>query len=272
MILFPNAKINIGLFILDKRSDGFHEIETIMCPVPIFDILEIYTAETFSYHQTGIHIPNDGEKGLCERAYDLMKKKFKIGAVSIHLRKQIPVGAGLGGGSADATFTLLVLNELFGLNLSQAALSELAAELGSDCPFFVKNETSLATGRGEMLSPLPLDTSGLQIILLNPNIHMGTAEAYANTTPFQRARSLEKLTQIPICDWNDFAVNDFQAYTLKTHPQMKGDFELLEKLGASYISLSGSGSSFFGLFENNLPTITEGFNAKILHQGPLSLK
>lgn len=248
MILYPNAKINLGLRILRKREDGFHDIESIMIPVPIYDILELSASEEFSYIQTGIDIPSDGSLGLVESAYMLMKNRFGIGPVAIHLRKQIPIGAGLGGGSADAAFTLKGLNEWFDLGLSTETLEHLAAGLGSDCPFFITNQPALATGRGEQLHPMNVNLSGLYIAIYNPGIHVSTALAYGSIIPNPTNSIGHQMKALH--EWQAYYVNDFEKPVTLIHPEISLGIEYLIGEGAIYAAMSGSGSSYIGIFEN----------------------
>jgi len=266
MILYPNAKINIGLRILRKRDDGFHDIESIMIPVPIYDIIEISASEDFSYIQTGIDIPSDGSLGLVERAYILMKNRYGIGPLAIHLRKQIPIGAGLGGGSADAAFTLKGLNEWFDLGLPTETLEHLAAELGSDCPFFIANQPALATGRGEQLHPMNVNLSGLYIAIYNPGIHVSTVSAYGSIVPNPRHSIDHQIKALG--EWQAYYVNDFEKPVTLLHPEISEGIEDLIQKGAIYAAMSGSGSSYLGIFENPpLNLTTKG----LLYVGPVSL-
>jgi 4-diphosphocytidyl-2-C-methyl-D-erythritol kinase len=179
MIIFPQAKINIGLHVLNKRPDGYHEVETCMLSVPLFDILEILPAEEFSFKQSGLHVDSEPSSNLCVKAYDLVKQTYNCPPVYMHLRKQIPMGAGLGGGSSDAAHVINGLNQLFELNIPIQEREYLAAQLGSDCPFFIGGTPKIATGRGEILHDISVDLSGYHIKLIYPTIHVGTAEAYA---------------------------------------------------------------------------------------------
>jgi 4-diphosphocytidyl-2-C-methyl-D-erythritol kinase len=251
MILFPPAKINLGLNILRKREDGYHDIDTCMVEIPFTDILEVTKADSFEFLQTGITISGAGGKNLCEKAYDLLKNEFDIGPVRIHLRKQIPVGAGLGGGSADATYTLLALNELFHLELSYQKLKQLASQLGSDCPFFVEGLTQIAQGRGEVLSPVELDLSNVSLVLLNPGIHVGTKEAYDGVSVSEDVIAVEEIIQKPLGQWRELLKNDFESSVFLRHPEIKTLKEALYESGAIYASMSGSGSSVFGLFTSD---------------------
>ena len=251
MILFPPAKINLGLNILRKREDGYHDIDTCMVEIPFTDILEVTKADSFEFLQTGITISGAGGKNLCEKAYDLLKNEFDIGPVRIHLRKQIPVGAGLGGGSADATYTLLALNELFHLELSNQKLKQLASQLGSDCPFFVEGLPQIAQGRGEILSQVELDLSNVFLVLLNPGIHVGTKEAYDGVSVSEDVIAVEEIIQKPLGQWRELLKNDFESSVFLRHPEIKTLKEALYESGAIYASMSGSGSSVFGLFTSD---------------------
>ena len=231
---------------LCKRPDGYHEIETIMLPVPIYDILEIVPTESFEYKSYGLAIPDDGNLSLVENAYQLMHENYGIGPVGIHLKKQIPIGAGLGGGSSDAAFTLKALNHWFTLGLSAETLKSHAASLGSDCPFFIENKPALATGRGEKLTQIPIQTEDLYLVLCNPDIHIGTAEAYQSLVPAQN--SLKNLTQIEREQWQTTFVNDFEVSIGSRHRLIAEGIEMLKANGAFYAAMSGSGSSYFGLF------------------------
>lgn len=266
MILYPNAKINLGLRILRKREDGFHDIESIMIPVPIYDIIEISESVDFSYIQTGIDIPSNGSLGLVERAYMLMKNKYGIGPVAIHLRKQIPIGAGLGGGSADAAFTLKGLNEWFDLGLPTETLEHLAAELGSDCPFFIANEPALATGRGEQLHPMNVNLTGLYIAIYNPGIHVSTASAYGSIVPNPTNHIGHEIKALR--EWQAYYVNDFEKPVTLLHPEISMGIENLIQKGAIYAAMSGSGSSFLGIFENPPKNLT---TKGLLYLGPISI-
>lgn len=250
MILFPIAKINLGLHVLNKRTDGFHAIESCLYPIPLCDILEIIPAEETIFLQTGIELPNSNEKNICVKAYDLLATKYNILPVYIHLRKQIPIGAGLGGGSSDAAFVLKGLNELFSLNISQLNLASFAAELGSDCPFFITSLPCLVSGRGEVISPSNIDLSGKFLVLINPNIHISTKEAYALINPKQPVGDLEEILSGEQNDWKSTLVNDFQIPIAQKYPIISETIDFLYEKGAYYAAMSGSGSTVFGLFDS----------------------
>lgn len=251
MICFPNAKINLGLHIISKRNDGYHEIETCMCPIPLFDALEIIINHKKStWNTSGISIPGDPKDNLILKAYQLLKKDFaNLPHVDIHLHKNIPMGAGLGGGSADAAFALNLMNNLFDLILDDFFLEEYAALLGSDCPFFIENTPKIAKGRGEILEEVSLDLKGTHLILINPGIHIGTKEAYAGVTPAKPKVKLEEVLQDK-SRWKNELANDFEASIFPNHPKIASIKNKLYENGAYYAAMSGSGSTVFGLFES----------------------
>ncbi len=248
MILFPPAKINLGLNILRKRTDAYHDIESCMVPIPLFDVLEITPAESFEFIQSGIQITGGSGENLCEKAFQLLSNQFTIPPVRIHLRKQIPIGAGLGGGSADATYTLRALNELFQLNLSSINLKQFSSELGSDCPFFVDEIPQLASGRGEILSPIDIDLEPYFLVLLNPGVHVGTKEAYSGVSVDENTTPISEILQNPIEKWIDILKNDFELSVFQQFPLLMTLKESLYDAGAEYAAMSGSGSSVFGIF------------------------
>ena len=263
MILFPPAKINLGLHILYKRKDGFHELETAMIPIPFTDILEILPAETFEFKQTGLPIPGMTENNLCVKAYLLMKERFKIPPVYIHLRKIIPMGGGLGGGSADAAYILNGINSLFNLNLSISSLEDLASELGSDCPFFIQNTAQLAKGRGEILSKIPIHLEGYYLKLVNIGIHVGTKEAYGGAVFSSSPISIREIINLPISQWKNELTNDFEKTVFSIHPELAKLKQALYDDGAIYAAMSGSGSTLFGIYKNE-PSSMFSKQAKIM--------
>ena len=248
MIVYPNAKINLGLNVLRKREDGYHDISSVFYPVKEYvDILEIIKSERFQFTKSGIEIP-DGEN-ICEKAWKLLDTDFGIGNVKIHLHKQIPIGAGLGGGSADASFTLKYLNELFDLNLNSKDLEKYAFRLGADCPFFIDNTPKLVEGIGEKMTSIDLDLSNYEIRLVNPDIHISTREAYSGIVPKTPVLSVEKIIELPIIEWKGKLKNDFEESIFEKHQQLEGIKDELYKQGSIYSSMSGSGSIVFGIFE-----------------------
>ena len=254
MITFPNPKLNLGLAILHKREDGYHDLESLFIPWNgMHDVLEIVPAAKTSMHLYGIALDGAPEENLCVKAWALLREAFGIPPVAIHLWKGIPAGAGLGGGSADAAFTLRMLSEMFGLGLRDEQLASLAARLGSDCPFFIYNRPMLATGRGEVLVPYEIDVTKYRIEVTNPGIHVSTREAYAGVTPRDRLSGsdlipVREALARPFDEWKDCLLNDFEPSVFAAHPEIaaiKADFYAR---GARYASLSGSGSAVFGLF------------------------
>ncbi len=249
MIVFPNAKINLGLNITEKRGDGFHTIQSCFLPVQWQDILEIIPAKKTTFKSSGIDIPGKPENNLCLKAYQLLKKDFQLPNVEIYLHKIIPIGAGLGGGSADAAFTLKVLNQLFELYLDDFILEEYAEKIGSDCPFFIKNKPTLALEKGTVFEAINTNLSGKHIVLVYPNIHISTAEAYAGIKPQKPTFSIKDIIENhPITEWENLLKNDFEASIFPNHPQLSKIKNQLYALGASYASMSGSGSTIYGIF------------------------
>ena len=253
MVVFPQAKINLGLHVLFKREDGFHEIETCFYPVPLTDVLEAVPAESFRFSQTGLEIPGSGDSNLCVRAYELLKKEFNISPVHIHLHKIIPMGAGLGGGSSNGAWMLKLLNELFSLGLDPTELMSFASELGSDCPFFINGTPAIGTGTGATLSPVETDLGGTYIRIIHPGIHVSTADAYASLTPNNDRPPLQGLLQQPVLSWKEILVNDFCPSIYKRHPRIGEIENELYQQGAYYACMSGSGSAVFGLFDHEPP-------------------
>lgn len=262
MIIFPNCKINLGLDIIRKRTDGFHDLETVFYPLPIYDVLEIIPLNDNDVHNrshqfslSGSVIEDNPENNLCIKAYDLLKNDFaNLPAIRIHLHKTIPIGAGLGGGSADASFTLKLLNRLFNLNLTDGQLFNYAAPLGSDCPFFIFNKTSFASGKGELLEPVNIDLSQYQLVLVNPRIHIHTGNAFSQVTPAQPQHSIKEIVQRPVETWKDDLKNDFEVPVFKQYPELAKIKDELYAAGAAYASMTGSGSSIYGLFDKEKTT------------------
>lgn len=271
MIYFSPAKINIGLQILNKRTDGYHNIQSVMHPVGLCDILEINILPTadkgFLFSQSGIRFEGDQEDNLCLQAMELFRKETQIPPVQMHLHKQIPVGAGLGGGSSNASTTLLGLNALADNPLSVKQLGELAAILGSDCPFFLDPQTMLMEGRGEILSPLFLSMEEIYLVLLFPEIHVSTQDAYAGVIPAIPPLQLKELIKEPLSRWEELIENDFEKSVFKRYPQLVSLKRELYSSGATYASLSGSGSSLYGLFKER-PSLPDGLQKHVIWEGP----
>ena len=256
MIAFPNCKINLGLSIVAKRPDGYHELETIFYPVALTDIVEVIHSNDPStpiqFTSTGLEVPGNLDQNLCVKAFALLKKDFpNLPNVKIHLHKHIPMGAGLGGGSSDATAVLKLLNQLFNLDLNNMQLVDYAAQLGSDCAFFVYDKAYHATGRGEILQPFQCDLSNYQIVLIHPGIHISTAWAFGQLTPSSKEKSIAEIVSQPIETWKEDLINDFESPIIQEHPTIGEIKNLLYEKGAIYASMSGSGSSLFGIFHKD---------------------
>lgn len=256
MVVFPNCKINLGLNILRKREDGFHDLETVFYPLPLTDVLEITrTKETkLVFSQSGLDIGGNRENNLCIKAYELLKNRFPdLPPVQMHLHKIIPVGGGLGGGSSDASSTLLLLSKLFEPGLSKEELIELGLQLGSDCPFFLINKPCFAQGRGELLKEITIDLSAYKFIIVNPGIHVNTGEMFKQIKPAVPATSLKDIIRLPVEKWKDGSdsdrmKNDFEKIVFQLHPEIGTIKDELYKAGAVYASMSGSGSTVYGIF------------------------
>ncbi len=263
MIVYPPAKINIGLFVTEKRPDGYHNIETVFYPIPLTDTLEIElvdASEKSGFACSGINLPDiDSENNLCQKAYRLLDADYNLPPVNIRLHKNIPVGAGLGGGSSDAAYTLRALNTLFDLRIPDAALSEYAGRLGSDCAFFLHDGPALGTGRGEILQPISLSLAEYHILLVKPPVFVSTATAYASVNPRKSIRSLSELIVTPISDWHQIMVNDFEPSVFAEFPEIGRIKKKMYEMGAVFASMSGSGSSVYGFFKQIPETIDDLF-------------
>jgi len=255
MISFPNCKINIGLNIVGKRSDGFHNIETIFYPLTLCDALEVLPSKRLigdEFIIQGIQLDSDTEKNLCMKALRLMQDEISVPPVKIVLMKKIPVGAGLGGGSSDAAYTLKMLNEYTDAGYSDDQLIGMSSKLGSDCAFFIINKPVFANGKGDQMTPVSLSLSGYTIVIVKPPVFVSTAEAYSGTTPSVPGQSLKDLIQFPVTEWRDLIKNDFEKTIFKHYPEIAAIKQKLYDLGAVYASMSGSGSSVFGIFSESL--------------------
>ncbi|MCW3115922.1 MAG: 4-(cytidine 5-diphospho)-2-C-methyl-D-erythritol kinase [Chitinophagaceae bacterium] len=262
MIVFPNCKINLGLHITGKRSDGYHHLETVFVPVKWYDVLEIISSEKKEkiFSASGIIASENDSDNICLKAYSVLKNDFPewIPPVGIYLHKTIPAGAGLGGGSADAAFTLRLLNQQFNLGLSPEQLISYAERLGSDCPFFIINQPCFATGRGEKLEPIHLDLSLYKFLLVSPPIHINTKEAFTKLVPTIPVKSIKEIIQQPVITWKEELKNDFEESVFEKHPAIENIKKNLYEAGAVYASMSGSGSTVYGLF-NKAETISINF-------------
>ena len=248
MIIYPNAKINLGLNILRRRKDGYHDISSVFYPViQLFDILEIIPANTFSCSVSGHSI--DVKQNICVQAFNLIKQNFGIDPVKIHLHKKIPIGAGLGGGSSDGAFTLIALNQIYNLQLSNLQLKKYALQLGADCPFFIDNTPQYVTGIGDKIIPIDLDLREFEFKFFFPEFHISTAEAYSNVNPRIPDRSLLSVIELPAEKWKSKLKNDFELSQFAKYPILKSIKEKFYSDGAVYVSMTGSGSVVYALFK-----------------------
>lgn len=258
MITFPNAKINLGLNITEKRPDGYHNLETVFYPIPLEDALEIvpmeYSSHEFKLTCTGIQVDSAPEENLVVKAYYLLRNHFALPPVRIYMHKQIPSGAGLGGGSSDAAFMLKLLNEQFDLHLSTEQLETFATSLGADCAFFVQNKPVYAEGIGNLFTPIDLSLKGYILILVKPEIFVSTKEAFAHIKPRHPEISIKEIIRRPIEEWKERLVNDFEPGIFRAHPEIGRIKQTLYEAGAVYASMSGSGSSVYGIFKEGAET------------------
>ena len=255
MLVFPNAKINIGLNIHSKRNDGFHNIESVLFPIKLRDALEIVPSDkcskgVCSFTNSGIIVDSNPKDNLVNKAFTILSEDYNLPSIDIHLHKTIPFGAGLGGGSSDASYMIMALNELFNLNISNDLLKNYASKLGSDCPFFIDNVPSIVTGRGELMTNIELELKGYYLVLVVPEIKVSTAEAYAGVIPSLPQQSLSNLIKLSISEWKDNIVNDFEKSVFVKYPQISNIKRRLYEIGAVYSSLSGSGSAVYGIFQS----------------------
>jgi 4-diphosphocytidyl-2-C-methyl-D-erythritol kinase len=251
MVVFPNAKINIGLNVIEKRLDGYHNLETVFFPIPLKDILEleINNLNETRFTCSGIDIPNDGKDNLVVRTFKKIQDKFNLPHVDIHLHKNIPTGAGLGGGSADAAFMIKLCEQYFGLNYTNNYAFDLAKSIGADCPFFLYNKACFAQGIGDEISPISLNLKGYFLVLIYPDIHVSTALAYQGVVPQKKGVSLPLELSKDILQWKNVVVNDFEKSVFNEFPAIEDVKKMLYKQGALYASMSGSGATVFGIFD-----------------------
>lgn len=268
MIIFPNAKINLGLHITEKRPDGYHNLETVFYPIPLCDALEVLKLPLANgqddkpksgvyLHMEGLDIEGDLQNNLVCKAYHLLGNDYDLPALDVHLLKKIPTGAGLGGGSADATCMLKVINELANLELSDEALENYAVKLGADCPIFVRNKPVYAEGIGEIFTPIDFSLKGYQLLLIKPDVFVATKDAFARITPMKRATNLMEVIQQPIETWRHDLVNDFEESVFAKFPELGKVKDFLYDNGALYAAMSGSGATVFGIFASDaeIPTV-----------------
>lgn len=260
MLSFPFAKINLGLNVVRRRSDGFHEIESVMVPVPLTDALEIRVdaggpPNDIRYTRHGAPIDGPLEQDLVYKAIRTLQVGRSLPALEVHLLKAVPMGAGLGGGSSDGTHALQMVNTLLDLGLTRAELAERAATLGSDCAFFLEQRPQLARGRGEVLEPVALDLRGHHLVLVNPGIHVSTAQAYGACTPTGTILDLGERVLRPVAEWPELLPNTLAPAVIDMHPEIGQLIDQLVAAGAAYASMSGSGSSVFGIFTEPPPVL-----------------
>jgi 4-diphosphocytidyl-2-C-methyl-D-erythritol kinase len=259
VICFPNAKINIGLNITSKRTDGYHNLETVFYPVPLTDILEFMVSENKNtIHVSGTNLKIPANENICIKAYNLLSTDYKLPPLDIYLHKNIPNGAGLGGGSADASFFLKELNNFFNLKIPDKKLMGFASRLGADCPFFIHNKPVYARGTGNVFDEIELDLSLYYIVIVKPDFSINTAEAFKNIVPGIPDNSLKELIKKPVKEWKNLIKNDFEYSLFSKYPQLSELKQKLYDLGAVYASMSGSGSAIYGLFTHK-PTIKNNF-------------
>jgi 4-diphosphocytidyl-2-C-methyl-D-erythritol kinase len=271
MICFPNAKINLGLHVTGRRPDGYHSIETVFYPLFFLrDALEIVPAESWAFRRSGIPLPTPPQDDLVSRAIQTVRSRHNLPPSAVHLLKNIPAGAGLGGGSSDAAFMLRLMNDFYSLNMRGEALEGMAATLGADCPFFIRNTPVYATGTGATFESLSFSLKGYYACVVIPGIHISTAEAYRRVTPRIPGVSLKEVVKTPVAGWKDVMKNDFETSLLPSCPTIGAIRDQLYASGALYASMSGSGSAVFGLFDRNV-SLTGAFPGCIVREGECTL-
>ena len=275
MLTFPHAKINIGLQVTERRPDGYHNLDTVFYPIPVRDALEVIVAEGADYdcrlHISGIEIAGDPNTNLVVRAYRLLAADYTLPSVDIYLHKHIPTGAGLGGGSADASFMLRLLNEMFSLGITTERLEAYATQLGADCPFFITSQPIYATGIGNEFHPIDLSLKGKHIVIVKPEVFVSTKEAYSMVRPEKPEVTLDAKIVRPITEWRDTISNDFEKGIFALHPELNDIKEKLYALGARYAAMSGSGSALFGLFDEPVEGVERYFEGYFCEQHPLTV-
>lgn len=270
MITYPNAKINLGLNVTEKRPDGYHNVETIFYPINLQDALEVTLLhkddEPYRLHVTGTVLDGSPDDNLVVKAFKLMQEHHPLQPVDIHLHKHIPTEAGLGGGSADGAFMLKMLNDKFNLKLTEEQLEAYAARLGADCPFFIRNKPVLATGTGNIFEPICLSLKGYHLVLIKPCISVSTREAYAHIRPRHPEEPLKEVITRPIGEWKDHLKNDFEESVFRNYPEIAAIKDRLYDLGAVYAQMSGSGSAVYGIFQEAVENVDEKFASYFTRQ------
>ncbi len=266
MIVFPNAKINLGLNITEKRPDGYHNLETVFYPIPLEDALEVIPMQTsvggkdFELICSGIHVDSLPENNLVVKAFRLLKEHYSLPPISIQMHKHIPSGAGMGGGSSDAAFMLKLLNDQFNLHLSVEQMEVYASSLGADCAFFIQNQPVFAEGIGNIFSHVDISLKGYNLVVVKPNIFVSTKEAFSHIHPQKPSISIKEIINHPINTWRESLVNDFEKSVFLIHPEIATIKQRLYQFGATYASMSGSGSSVYGIFNTNIEGIEKEFS------------
>lgn len=258
MISFANAKINLGLLVTEKRTDGYHNIETVFYPIKLYDVLELTPAECTTFQSSGLSIPGQGEN-LCEKAFRILQQDYELSPVHIQLLKNIPIGAGLGGGSSDAAQVLKMLNDYNALGLTTEQLAQYAERLGADCPFFLANKPVYASGIGTTFETVELDLSSYFVVVVKPEIHISTVEAYAHVIPQTPKVDLRRAVRLPMQEWKFHLINDFELGIFEKYPEIAQIKHELYQRGAIYAAMSGSGSAVYGIFQQevNLDELNE---------------
>ena len=251
MIIKANCKINLGLDVLRRRTDGYHDLDTVMIPVEgLYDVVEVEKTDCDSFRSIGLTIDCADSDNICLKALQLMRERYNIGGAAITLDKRVPFGAGLGGGSSDGTAVIVALNEIYDLHLSESQLIDIAAALGSDTAFFVRNTPQLCQGRGEIMTPISLDLSGLWLVIIKPDVNVSTREAYSGVTPAIPSQPLQERIAQPISEWQATIKNDFEKSIFSLHPELATIKSDMLAAGAIYAAMSGSGSAMFALFDD----------------------
>lgn len=264
MYTLPNAKINIGLYVVERRPDGYHNLQTVFYPIPLTDSLELKSLSSkgtnYDFITSGLSIAGNAQDNLVIKVYEKLAEEFDLPAVEIYLSKHIPMGAGLGGGSSDAAFMMRMLNEQFNLQLSDTDMEQRLAKFGADCPFFVRNNAVYAEGIGNEFSPLALSLKGYYIVLIKPQVHVSTAEAYSAVSPaYPEHNLIDTLMTQPIENWRELVFNDFEKSVFSLYPEISAIKETLYDMGALYASMSGSGSAVYGIFNRPVEDVSSIF-------------
>lgn len=276
MVVFPCCKINLGLNVVERRSDGYHNLETVFYPIPLHDNLEVTTAkhasQPYLLHKTGLHVEGDDENNLVVKVFNLLREDFKqIPPVEIWLHKRIPSGAGLGGGSSDAAFMMRLLNEKYELGMDDEDIEYRLSRLGADCPFFYQARPAFATGIGDQLMPIDFDLAGWNFLLVKPDIHVSTRDAYSMVRPKPSSESLLQSLSRPVDTWRETVKNDFEYSVFQHYPEIAAIKQTLYDMGATYASMSGSGSSVFALFERSQPEAESVFHDCFVYETRLRM-